>query len=75
MASAPIIATGTVYAPYIAAARQNLEDLLRLTQRLRDPAFEREAQRMLDALEDASTDALAMIEEAEVNCAVGRRAA
>lgn len=64
----PTLATGKVYQPYLIAARQNLEILLSLTQSLRDPEFEREAQRMLDCLNSAAIDAEAMIAEADINC-------
>lgn len=64
----PTVATGKGYQPYLIAARKNLEDLLSLTQSLRDPEFEREAQRMLDCLNDAAIDAEAMIAEADINC-------
>lgn len=64
----PTLATGKVYEPYLIAARQNLETLLGLTQSLRDPEFEREAQRMLDCLNSVAIDAEAMIAEADINC-------
>lgn len=64
----PIIATSAVYNDYLTAARKNLDALLRLTQALRDPEFEREAQRMLDCFDSAAEDALHMIAVAETNC-------
>lgn len=64
----PIIARGPAYAPYVEALRANAHALLALTQQIRDAEFEREAQLVLDVLEDALTDADALIADAEINC-------
>lgn len=58
----PVIATTKVYADYLSAIRSNMDALLRLTKALRDPEFEREAQRILDEFDASATDAHAMIE-------------
>lgn len=58
----PVIATGSVYATYLTAARSNLDALLRFTKALRDPEFETEAQRILNCFDASATDAHAMID-------------
>lgn len=63
----PIIATGKVYDTYLTAARQNLDNLVRLAAALKDREFEREAQCILDNFDDAAIDAFALITEANEN--------
>lgn len=65
----PIIATGSVFATYLDAARKNLENLVRLTAALNDSEFGREAQIILDSFDDAAMDAVALIGEANENAA------
>ena len=65
--SIPVIATGTVYATYLDAARKNLDALVRLSQGLEDAEFEREVQFILDVFDDAVGDARTIIEEANAN--------
>ena len=57
----PVIATGKVFADYLAAARTNLDNLVRCAAGLRDKQFEFEAQFILDNFDSAAVDALAMI--------------
>lgn len=63
----PIIATGKVYNTYLAAARKNLDNLVRLAAALKDSEFEREAQFILDNFDSNAADARAIIEEANEN--------
>jgi hypothetical protein len=60
----PIIATGVIYAPYIEAARSNIEAMRKMTRAYRDTVFAREADFILDSFNDAVADAEAMIAEA-----------
>lgn len=60
----PIIATGKVYQTYLDAARKNLENLVRLTDALKDIEFGREAQIILDSFDDSAFNAYAIIADA-----------
>lgn len=63
----PTIATGKVFQTYLDAARQNLDNLVRLAAALKDGEFGREAQIILDSFDDSAMDAFALINEANEN--------
>lgn len=60
----PVIATGSVFADYLTAARKNLDALVRLSKALNDTEFASEAQTILDQFDGLASDAWAMIKEA-----------
>lgn len=63
----PVIATGTVFDRYLKAARQNIENMLRLAHGLNDAEFTAEAQGILDAFDSAAIGALELIGDANAN--------
>lgn len=60
----PVIATGSVYADFIAAASRNIQNGLRLAQNLRDAEATKEWQTILDTFVDASSDLECLIADA-----------
>ncbi|NOW44136.1 hypothetical protein FHW96_000263 [Novosphingobium sp. SG751A] len=65
-AQVPLIATGLVFDHYLRAARQNLENLVRLADGLNDTAFADEARGLLQGFEDSAEGCFDLIDHA--NC-------
>ena len=53
---APVIATGSIFADYLDAARKNLDALVRLTAAHKDAEAAKQAQYIIDTFDDASMD-------------------
>lgn len=64
MATAPIIAEGNCYEPYLIAARKNIDALVKLATEFGDSHFAFVAQSVLDGFDDNASDLIQMIDEA-----------
>ena len=64
MATAPIIATGNSYEPYLIAARQNIDALVKLATEFGDAEFVSTAQSLLDGFDTDAGELTQLIDEA-----------